>query len=147
MAEFTVTQRGARSLLYLGYSYMLNRRGRDDTVYWRCTRSRNSHCTGSVTTGPGDDIIAVKDTHNHPPDQSHIDAKKIVTAMKDSAQANIRSVPQLYQEEIQKVAASSNFAEVAAQIPTLVAVKSALYRRRRKLIPQLPARGDSLTTT
>ncbi len=97
MAEFTITQRGARSLL--GYCYMLNRRGRDDIVYWRCTRSRNSHCTGLVTTGPGDAIIAVKDTHNHPPDQSHIDAKKIVTAMKNSAQANIRPVPQLYLQE------------------------------------------------
>ncbi len=64
-AEFTITQRGARLLLYRGYCYMLNRRGRDDIVYWRCTRSRNSHCTGSVTTGPGDAIIAVKDTHNH----------------------------------------------------------------------------------
>ncbi len=62
MAEFTVTQRGARSLLYLGYSYMLNRRGRDDTVYWRCTRSQNSHCTGSVTTGPGDGRLTEADS-------------------------------------------------------------------------------------
>ncbi len=129
MAEFTTTQRGARSLLYRGYSYMLNRRGRDDLIYWRCTRSRSCHCTGSVTTGPGDTIIKEKDTHNHPPNQPQIEAKKIVTALKESAEANIRPVPQLYQEEIQKAAATPNFGEVSAELPTLVAVKSALYRR------------------
>ena len=52
--------------------YMINRRGREDVIYWRCHRSRNSHCTGSITTGPGDAIISVKDTHNHPPDHASI---------------------------------------------------------------------------
>ncbi len=135
MAEFTTTQRGARSLLIGGYSY---KKGRDGTIFWRCPRSRNSHCTGTATTGADDTILTIKNTHNHPPDQAEIEVKKIVQAPKESSQANIRPVPQLYQEEIQKVAAASNSDEIASKMPTLVAIKSSLYRRRRKLIPPLP---------
>ncbi len=106
---------------------MINRRARDDTIHWRCTRSRNCHCTGSITTGPGDAIISVKDSHNHPPDQTSIEVKKVASAMKEKVQESIRPVPQLYQGELLKVAASPACDEVAAQMPTLVAVKSALY--------------------
>ncbi len=101
------------------------RRVRDDTIYWRCTRSRNCHCTGSITTGPGDTIISEKDSHNHPPDQTSIEVKKSVSAMKEK--------PYMYREELLKVAASPACDEVAAHMPTLVAVKSAQYRSRRKL--------------
>ncbi len=103
--EFTTTQRGAQSLLHGGYSYMINRRGRDGVVYWRCTRSRNSHCTGSVTTGSADELPSVKNTHNHPPDAAQLEVKKLVSAIKDKTTTDIRPVPQLYQEEVQKVAA------------------------------------------
>ena len=118
--------------------YMINRRGREDVIYWRCHRSRNSHCTGSITTGPGDAIVSVKDTHNHPPDQASIEVKKLVSTMKEKVQDCIRPIPQLYQEALVHVTD-----DMTAQLPTLVGVKSSLYRRRRKLIPQLPqSRAD-----
>ena len=122
---------------------MINQRGRDDIVYWRCTRSRNSHCIGTVTTGPGDTIVSVKNTHNHPPDQVAIEAKKIVSSLKEAVQTRIQPVPAVYQEEVIKVAATPRSEEVAAQLPTLASIKSSLYRRRRKLLPQLPtSRSD-----
>ena len=118
--------------------YMINRRGREDVIYWRCHRSRNSHCTGPITTGPGDAIVSVKDTHNHPPDQASIEVKKLVSTMKEKVQDCIRPIPQLYQEALVHV---TDY--MAAQLPTLVGVKSSLYRRWRKLIPQLPqSRAD-----
>ena len=116
---------------------MMNRRGRDGSVYWRCTRSRNSHCNGTITTDIDDRLVFIKDTHNHPRDDSAIVAKKIVNHLKTTTQDNIRPVLQLYLEEIQKVAALPNADEVAANLPTFSAVKSALYRQRRKLIPAL----------
>ena len=140
--EFTKTQRGARSLLYSRYSYMMNRRGRDGSVYWRCTRSRNSHCTGTITTDIDDRLVFIKppqDTHNHPRDNSAIVAKRLVNDLKSKTQDNIRPVPQLYLEEIQRVAALPNADEIPANLPTFSAVKSALYRQRRKLIPALPS--------
>ena len=124
---------------------MLNRRGRDGSVYWRCTRSRNSHCNGTITTDINDRLVSIKDTHNHPRDDSAIVAKKIVSDLKTTTLDNIRPVPQLYLEEIQKVAALPNADEVAANLPTFSAVKSALYRQRRKLIPALPSTRAEVT--
>ena len=76
--------------------YMINKRGQEDVIYWRCHRSRNCHCTGPITTGPGDAIVSVKDTHNHPPDQASIEVKKLVSTIQDC----IRPIPQLYQEAL-----------------------------------------------
>ena len=136
--DFTTTQRGARSLIYGGYSYMVNRRGREGTtVYWRCTRSRNAHCSGTITTD-GDQLISIKDTHNHPREDSLIEVKKMVNDLKTKTKENIRPVPQIYQE-VRKLAALPNSEEVAARFLTLSSVKSTLYRQRRKLIPALPA--------
>lgn len=133
-----ITQRGARSLLYGGYSYIINRRGIDEVVYWRCTRSHNGHCSGALTTGSGDELLSIKDTHNHPPDQAEIEVK-IVGTLTEKMQSDIRAVPQLYQETVHRVAAAPNMSDSAAILPTLGAVKSCLYRHRRKLIPPLPA--------
>ena len=92
-----------------------------------------------------DRLVFIKDTHNHPRDDSAIEAKKIVNHLKTTTQDNIRPVPQLYLEEIQKVAALPNADEVAANLPTFSAVKSALYRQRRKLIPALPSTRAEVT--
>ena len=81
----------------------------------------------------------IKDTHNHPRDDSAIVVKKLVNDLKSKMQDNIRPVPQLYLEEIQRVAAVPNADEVAANLPPFSVVKSALYRQRRKLIPALPS--------
>ena len=104
---------------------MMNMRGRDGSVYWRCTRSRNSHCTGTITTDIDDRLVFIKDTHNHPRDDSAIVVKKLVNDLKSKMQDNIRPVPQLYLEEIQRVAALPNADEVAANLPTFSVVKSA----------------------
>ena len=118
---------------------MVNRRGREGTtVYWRCTRSRNAHCSGTITTD-GDQLISMKDTHNHPREDSLIEVKKMVNDLKTKTKENIRPVPQIYQEEVQKLAALPKSEEVAARFPTLSSVKSTLYRQRRKRIPALPA--------
>ena len=69
---------------------MINRRGRDGTTYWRCTRSRNSHCTGTITTTVDGSLESIKDTHNHPPNQAEVEVKKIVSKLKDKSKENIR---------------------------------------------------------
>ena len=45
--EFVTTTRGARSLIFEGYRYIINRRGRDDRIFWRCAISRS--CSGGLT--------------------------------------------------------------------------------------------------
>ena len=67
--EFITTKRGARAIVYEGHKYVLNRRGRDGRIFWRCGRNRS--CSGSLCTLE-DEIISQKDTHNHPPDDAEI---------------------------------------------------------------------------
>ena len=67
--EFITTKRGARAIVYEGHKYVLNRRGRDGHIFWRCGRNRS--CSGSLCTLE-DEIISQKDTHNHPPDDAEI---------------------------------------------------------------------------
>ncbi len=123
---------------------MINRRGRDGTVYWRCTRSRNGHCTGTLTTGPDEDLVSIKNTHNHSPDPAETEVKKIISSLKERTPTDIRPVTMLYWEEIHKVAAAPNHDEIAAKLPTLVSVKSSLYRHRRKLLPTLPTTREEV---
>ena len=57
-----LTKRGARALLYQGHRYVINRRGVDSRVHWRCGKSRS--CSGGMTT-KDERIISVRDNHNH----------------------------------------------------------------------------------
>ncbi len=79
---FITTKRGARAVVHAGHKYILNWRGRDEQMLWRCG-SRS--CSGSLST-LNDEIISRKDTHNHPPDYAEVEADKIVNAMKAKAQ-------------------------------------------------------------
>ena len=80
--EFITTKRGARAIVYEGHKYVLNRRGRDGRIFWRCGRNRS--CSGSLCTLV-DEIISQKDTHNHPPDDAEIQAEKIVSSIRAKA--------------------------------------------------------------
>lgn len=133
--EFVKTTRGARALVCDGYKYVVNRRGRDRCIYWRCGRSRE--CSGSVST-LNDQIISRKDIHNHPPDDAELEAEKVVNAIKQKAQETARPIPTIYTEEIQVIASRSDREEIAAKLPTLESIKSSLYRHRRSRLPPLP---------
>ena len=61
--EFVTTQRGARSLIYEGHKYLINRRGRDDQIFWRYANSRQ--CEGAVTTKEDEIVSSRADEHNH----------------------------------------------------------------------------------
>ena len=62
--EFVTTQRGARFLIYEGHKYVINRRGRDGRIFWRCAKSRQ--CKGAVTTKENEIISSRSDEYNHP---------------------------------------------------------------------------------
>ena len=133
--EFISTKRGARSLIYGGHRYLINRRGRDDQEYWHCALSRG--CSGTITT-QGDQILTIKDTHNHPPDEAKIQADKIISNLKKRTTESIQPVPLMYQDELQKLSMKDNRDEIAARLPTFTSVKSALYRQRHKRLPSMP---------
>ena len=68
--EYITTKREGRALIYQGHRYVINRRGRDGRIFWRCAVSRL--CSGSVTT-TSNEILSQRDIHSHPPDVAEID--------------------------------------------------------------------------
>ena len=75
---------------------MINRRCRDDRVFWRCTKSRS--CSGGINT---EDVLSnIKDCHNHPADVVELEAQNIVSAIKGNVSKSIQPVPLLYQAEL-----------------------------------------------
>ena len=90
------TKRGARAIVYEGHKYVLNRRGRDGRILWRCGRNRS--CSKSLCTLE-DEIISQKDTHNHPPDDAEIQAEKIVNSIRAKARDTIQPIPAVYKSK------------------------------------------------
>ena len=141
--EYITTKRGGRALIYqghCGHRYVINRRGRDGRIFWRCGVSRL--CSGAVTTMLNE-ILSQRDIHNHPPDVAEIEAEKIVCRLKAAVKESIRSVPTIYHEHIQAIASLLNNEEVAAKMPTFDQIRTSLYDSRRERLPTLPqTRGD-----
>ena len=133
--EFVTTKRGARAIVYESHKHVLNRRGRDGHIFWRCGRSRS--CSGSVCTLHGE-IMSRKDTHNHPPDDAEVQAEKIVNSIRAKTQDTIRPIPAAYHEEIQAIATRSDKEEVVAKLPTLTQLKSSLYQNCGSRLPPMP---------
>ena len=78
--EFVTTIRGARSLIFEGYKYIINRRGRNDIIFWRCAISRS--CSGGLTTINNEIASSRAGEHSHPPDGAEMIACKAVEMMK-----------------------------------------------------------------
>ena len=143
--EFVTTTRGGRALIYEGYKYVLNRRGRDDRIFWRCGKSRS--CSGALTTIENEIVSSRAHEHNHPPNEAEMIACKAVEGMKQAVKEKIDPVPAIYQEHLQGISAREDLEEVAAQLPTLSSMKSSLYRLRRKRLPPFPTSRDDTEVT
>ena len=139
---FVTTTRGARSLIYEGYKYVINRRGRDDRILWRCAKSRS--CSGGLTSINSEIVSSRANEHSHPPDEAEVTAYKAVDKIKTKTMESIDPVPAIYQQQLAEVSAIQNINQVAAKLPTLYSMKSSLYRIRRNRLPQLPKSRDEI---
>ena len=84
--EFVTTIRGGQALIHEGYKYVLNRRGHDDRIFWRCAKS---HCCNTIN----DEIVSsTASEHNHPPNDAGMIACKAVESMKQAAFVPLRFV-------------------------------------------------------
>ena len=122
--EFVTTQRGARSLIYEGHKYLINRRGRNGRIFWRCAKSRQ--CKGAVTTKEDEIVSSRADEHNHPPNEAEIIASMTVEKMKKQVQERIDPVPAIYQQQLREISTREDLDQVAANLPTLPFLKSSL---------------------
>ena len=78
--EFVTTTRSTSSLIFEGYMYVINKRGRNDSIFWRCAKSRS--CSGSLTTSKGEFVSSRASEHTQLPDGAEMTACKAVDIMK-----------------------------------------------------------------
>ena len=112
--EFVKTKRGARALLNEGYRYVINRRGRDERIFWRCSKSRT--CSGSLCTLDDQIISSRKDQHNHPPDEAETEVEKIVDSMKDKVRTTAQPIPAVYNLREKQKEAIISFVQTANDV-------------------------------
>ena len=123
-----IPTRGGRALIHEGYKYVLNRRGRDERIFWRCGKS--CCCSGALTTINDDIVSSRASEHNHPPNDAEMIPCKAIESMKQAVKDKIDPVPALYQQQLRELSAKENLEEVAAQLPTHYSMKSSLYQLR-----------------
>ena len=95
--------------------YVINRKGRDGRIFWRCAKSRS--CSGGVTT-LDNVVVSNRAKHNHPVDTAEIKAHKIKSRLKTKAQETAQPLPALYSQEVLQVVTDPNPDDVAAALPT-----------------------------
>ena len=101
------------------------------------------NCPGLFSTDENDALISENNAHNHQPNMTEIAVGKIVDAMKERAKAETTSIPRIYQETMQRIAASQS-EDVAATVPTFTSLKTALYTKRRERLPPLPTTREEV---
>ena len=79
--------------------------------------------------------------HTHAADHTAVVAKEIMTAITRRCTDDVRPIPSIYSEELNKLRDNEwddTSKEVVERLPTFNTARSSLYRARRKQIPPLP---------
>jgi len=86
MAEFCLSSRGQRKLLFNGYVYE-KMRETTTTTHWQCER-RSQRCKGRVCTALGAERgaeVTVNNEHCHEADMARVDKLKAIDRLKHLA--------------------------------------------------------------
>ena len=122
-----------RTLVINGYQYSLNRRGREEEFYWRCT---NRLYKGRAVTIEEDELISVNSLHE--PNHVEVAGNEVVQEMKTRARSETTLIPKIYAQTLRTV----DHDEVAATLPTLNSIRTSLYQSRRQRYPPMPESED-----
>ena len=63
----TTTKRGGLKWIYKGHGYVIEKRGREEVMYWRCERKDELGCKGRIIS-QDDDILKATGHHSHTPE-------------------------------------------------------------------------------
>uniref|UniRef100_A0A915I576 FLYWCH-type domain-containing protein n=1 Tax=Romanomermis culicivorax TaxID=13658 RepID=A0A915I576_ROMCU len=85
MAEFTISERGKRKLLYNGYAYVCEK-SHDTVVYWQCEKKRfcKARAILSVNCQAGGHVTTWSE-HTHTPDPTRLHVLKAVEIARTQA--------------------------------------------------------------
>jgi hypothetical protein len=121
--QFIQSQRGARKLIFNGYSYRQYRHDAiTDTTSWRCSLKS---CTGKLQT-IADNVSVVLSDHNHAPNPEGMAAAVTVCAIKQRAIVTAEPPRQVFGTVTRGLDLN-----VAALLPTPEACRKIIHRKRK----------------
>lgn len=132
-AEFVKSQKNHELLHIDGYLFMKNN-VRKDATYWKCTQTKEMHCSGIVKTVSTDNGIFItsdicKIKHNHMPIPNRVDNLKVIDKIKSTAETSMDCPVQIIQSSLESVPSTS-----APYLPNKNALRQVINRVRRQNI-------------
>ena len=117
--------------------YRVNRRT-DNKIFWRCT---TSGCSASISTENDIPTGFGQQQHTHAADHTEVVAKQIMTAISIRCTDEVRPIPSIFSEELNKLRDNEwddTSRELIERLPTFITARSSIFRARRKQTPPLP---------
>jgi len=89
MAEFSLSKRGNRTLIYHGFEFWKHRENNKGETVWRCSKLESSKCKVLIRTKEDDVVGAPCYEHTHTGNASTSLARKAIGQMKHHMMENI----------------------------------------------------------
>lgn len=127
--RYTLTERGARKLIYRGYLFTKHREVKDG-VSWRCVQ--RGKCRGRVMIDEDDQVLSSAD-HSHDPDWGTCRATETVVAIKRAAETSRAPTEAIIQSKVARLSS-----ETAMKLPKVDSLKKTVRRVKRQNLPPEP---------
>ena len=133
--EFIHSQKGAEHLLKQGYRYRRTKRV-NDKEYWKCIT-----CSATLVTHSRE--VTSENDHSHGPSlESNINFKMKNDLKRRAFNDVNRPVPQVYEEVARHYA--DEHGQFVGTLPIFSNVRTAMYKRRRTILPLLPQTREAI---
>jgi hypothetical protein len=133
------TEKGKTALSYNGFSYRYDKKGADDTLYWRCIDNRT--CRGRIATDLDYSNPVVRQVHSHFGNPEKITVREVRTKLWERASQETTASPTIYRQE---TAILANMPAAAAMMPAYANVSTTMQRKKWSMFPPLPRSRNTI---
>lgn len=137
--EIIKNNRGGEKLCLDGFMFT-KKNTKKSTIRWECSERRALSCKGSLTTDLNVEIAKGNTEHSHPPNNSKVEAIKLMSTIKQNA-TTVRG----HTSQILADAVSTVPVEVRVELGKTDTVKRRIRRTKRSALPAEPASLQDLT--
>ncbi|XP_060552384.1 uncharacterized protein LOC132713725 [Ruditapes philippinarum] len=130
--EFITSNKGSRKLLYEGYAYTKKNENKS-SMRWECSQRIGLNCKGALTTDLHVSSVKSETAHSHAPDKFAMQALKVRSEIKASAEANRGKPGQIVTDKL-----SLQPTEVIAA-SSVKSLKQTVRRAKRGTAPKNPS--------
>lgn len=124
MAEFVLTNKGHRELVYEGHRYQLEQSTAEKSIY-KCVQYYKLKCYGRVHVE--DNVVVIKHKHSHAPDVQQIKVCQVINDIKDTAKKTFDAPSNIIAKAIAETSQATK-----GCLPAKLVLKKTICRERNK---------------